>query len=342
MSVQQMKPGAGLLFRALPDDGIVRIHIGAAGRPEPLYPNRMLPGHPLEAQLAREHTTFWYPPRDVADFRGAAWVVNYCADDDDYDRALRALDAAFGARVPIFNHPRAVADSRRDRVAALLAGIPGLIVPRCIRIVPEAPGDFQKAFAAAGLRYPVLVRPATSQSAEGLVRVDTPFGWDAVFAGPWLRRAHYLTEFVDTRRAAGDYLKLRVAFVGTEMMLRSLKPTTHWLNRGMGGATAAQMQDFLRRHEAFADWTALQGVAAAIRDRLALDFFGADLGVMEDGQFVLYEANAAMSMTEPTGITRDFEPQVRAICNRIKRSVAHLIARPDRWRMQPAAVQGRR
>jgi hypothetical protein len=337
MKAVKMKAGTGLLFRAIPDDGQVRVRVGASGLPVPLYPNLSILGNPLEDRLARANTTFWYPPSDAVEYRGAAWVVNFCADDDDYHDALRALDAAFGSSLPIFNHPRAVADSRRDRVAALLTGIPGLIVPRCIRLVPEAPGDFQKAFAAHGFRYPVLVRPATSQSAEGLVKVDTPFGWDAVFAGPWLRRAHYITEFVDTRRSTGDYLKLRVAFIGDEMMLRSHKPTRGWLNKGMGGATPAQVAEFLRLHESFHDWTALRQLAAALRDRLRLDFFGADLGAMEDGRFVLFEANAAMSMTDPTGITQDFEPQMRVICEKVKRSVAQLVAAPDKWRMQPSA-----
>jgi len=337
MSVVKLKPGTGLLFRAIPDDGVVRIRVGPSGWPVPIYPNRAILGNPLEDRLTRDNTTFWYPPTDAVEYRGASWVVNFCADDDDYHAALRALDAAFGASLPIFNHPRAVADSRRDRVATLMEGIPGLIVPRCIRVVPAAAADFQKAFAAAGLRYPVLVRPATSQSAEGLVKVDTPFGWDAVFAGPWLRRPHYITEFVDTRRSAGDYLKLRVAFIGDEMMLRSHKPTAQWLNKGMGGATAGQVAEFLRLHETFDDWTALRQVAAAIRDRLRLDFFGADLGVMEDGRFVLFEANAAMSMTDPTGITPDFEPQMQVICDKVKRGVARLIATPGKWRMQPGA-----
>lgn len=335
MSVVKLKSGTGLLFRAIPDDGQVRIQVGASGLPVPIYPNWSILGNPLEDRLARANTTFWYPPNDAVEYRGASWVVNFCADDDDYQNALRALDAAFGASLPIFNHPRAVADSRRDRVAKLLDGIPGLIVPRCIRVVPQAPGDFQKAFAAEGLRYPVLVRPATSQSAEGLVKVDTPFGWDAVFAGPWQRRPHYMTEFADTRRSGGDYLKLRVAFIGDDMMLRSHKPTTGWLNKGMGGATPPQVAEFLRLHETFDDWTALRQVAAAIRDRLRLDFFGADLGVMEDGNFVLFEANAAMSMTDPTGITPDFEQQMQVICDKVKRSAARLVAQPGKWRMQP-------
>ncbi len=196
MAVMKLKPGSGLLFRAIPDDGIVRIRIGKTGRPEPLYPNRMILGDTIERELAPRTTTFWFPPEAATEYQGVGWILNYCADDDDYGNALQALLSGFGDRVPIFNHPLAVADSRRDRVARLMDGIPGLIAPRCIRVVPESADAFQKAFAASGMRYPVLVRPAASQSAEGLFRIDHPFGWEALFSTPWLRRPHYMTEFI--------------------------------------------------------------------------------------------------------------------------------------------------
>ncbi len=106
MSVVKLKPGTGLLFRAIPDDGVVRISVGPSGWPVPIYPNRAILGNPLEDRLTRDNTTFWYPPTDAVEYRGASWVVNFCADDDDYHAALRALDAAFGASLPIFNHPR--------------------------------------------------------------------------------------------------------------------------------------------------------------------------------------------------------------------------------------------
>ncbi len=335
MASSRRKSGSGLLYRAIPDDGIVRIRIGTDGRPEPLYPNRMILGRAVERDLSRDAATFWFPPQGATEVQGISWIVNYCADDDDYGAALRSLLSGFGDRVPIFNHPAAVADSRRDRVARLLDGIPGLVVPRCIRVVPESADAFQKAFAASGMRYPVLVRPASSQSAEGLIRVDHPFGWEALFATPWLRRPHYITEFVDTRRTSGDYLKLRLCFIGDEITLRSYRATPGWLNKGMIEAIPADFDVMFAARDRFAQWGALQRVARDIHARLRLDFFGADIGVMEDGRFVLYEANAAMTMSEPAVLTPDLVRRMQPILDEVEGGLRRHLADPSRWRMAP-------
>ena len=333
MAVMKLKPGSGLLFRAIPDDGIVRIRIGKTGRPEPLYPNRMILGDTIERELAPRTTTFWFPPEAATEYQGVGWILNYCADDDDYGNALQALLSGFGDRVPIFNHPLAVADSRRDRVARLMDGIPGLIAPRCIRVVPESADAFQKAFAASGMRYPVLVRPAASQSAEGLFRIDHPFGWEALFSTPWLRRPHYMTEFIETRRASGDYLKLRLCFIGDDISLRSYRATPDWLNKGMIEANPADFDTMFAARERFAGWTSLQRVAREIQARLRLDFFGADLGVMDDGRFVLFEANAAMTIAEPVVLRADLVRRMRPLIQEVEAGLRRHLANPSGWRM---------
>ena len=60
-------------------------------------------------------------------------------------------------------------------------------------------------------------------------------------------------------------------------------------------------------------------------------FFGIDLGVIDRNTFVLFEANASMTMAE----IADFEPEDKKIAEKIflnmERDLLDLISHPNRW-----------
>ena len=62
---------------------------------------------------------------------------------------------------------------------------------------------------------------------------------------------------------------------------------------------------------------------------------GADIGVMEDGRFVLYEANAAMTMSEPAVLTPDLVRRMQPILDEVEGGLRRHLANPSRWRMAP-------
>ena len=69
---------------------------------------------------------------------GPGAIVNHIADPDLCSLALD--DVAVIVRrtnKPCFNHPAFVARTTRDGVAKLLTGIPGLTVPKTLRIPPS-------------------------------------------------------------------------------------------------------------------------------------------------------------------------------------------------------------
>lgn len=245
--------------------------------------------------------------------QGASWIVNLCADADDYRDALIGLDDAFGETLPIFNHPRAVARSRRDLSAKLLEGVAGLAVPKCIRLTASEQGCFEKTFAAEGFHYPVLIRPAGSQTARGLVRVDHPFDWPKVYQSHWYGRPYYMTQFVDCRRADGQFLKVRFCFVGDQVSLRGHALGKDWLVTATRQPTKEIVERFFEHRRAFPQWRAAQSVAHEIRQRVGLDFFGVDLGVLDDDTFVLFEANAAMTMAVSSTVTGEMRNLMKPI-----------------------------
>lgn len=292
--------GRGLLFEAVPDSGQVRVRIDEGGRPTYLWPNRTLLSEGALDKLRKLGSLFFYPPPRPAEQRGLSWVVNLCADADEYRSGLLGLDAAFGATLPIFNHPRAVALTRRDLSAARLAGIDGLVVPRCHRFLAEETDSFQKAFKDGGFRYPVLVRPAASQTGRDLVRIDTPFDWPKVYKTHWYGKPHFMTQFHDTQGPEG-FLKLRAGWFGDQMRVHSIKHSQNWRINHETGETPPDI--FAAREAELAEQLVAEGrlaaVMAEIGARSAMDFIGADLGLAPDGGLVLFEANAAMTMVQP-------------------------------------------
>ncbi|MBI1218636.1 MAG: hypothetical protein GC186_08825 [Rhodobacteraceae bacterium] len=324
----------GILFRSIPGNGMVGIKVGDNGLPLPLFPNFVvLPGVLLN-RLDRIASTYWYPPPDhLQALSGLEWIINGVTDADEYRSALISLDDGFGEKAPIFNHPRAIAMTRRDISSRLLQGIPGLTVPKCVRFAPVASSDFQKVFAAEGFRYPVLVRPCTSQTAHDLVRVNSPLDWAKVLRTPWIGKPHFMTQFVDFRADTGKFVRIRVAFVGAQMILRGYTEQDDWLiRRAWGDApTVADIELFLDEVARFPAWTALHDVCREVMARGRLDFWGIDVGMVSRTEFVLFEANAAMSILDPYGTAPEVMAKVEPYFAALTQEVGTLLEAPTAW-----------
>ena len=218
-------------------------------------------------------------------------VFNAMGEPDMTEKYVGLVDEfMLHCRHPLMNPPHAVARTARDHAGQLLGDIPGLLVPRVWRLGEgdRVPDD---------VSWPLLVRPAGSHGGEGLLRVDEPaqlIRAQADFPG----RELYLTAWVDCRSIDGWYRKYRVVFINGEPWPYHLAISAHWM---VHYATAdmlvdwklAEEQRFLENPAAVLGEAAMRAIRQ-VGQRLALDFAGADLGVMPDGRLVLFEANATM------------------------------------------------
>lgn len=233
------------------------------------------------------------------------WYVEYATPDQD--RALPAFDLVFNAigdpdrapvlpaaaarffaapPAPLLNPPAAVARTGRADLPALLAGIPGIVVPEVVRATPAAPPV---------ALLPALVRPIGAHGGDGVRRVADP----AALAAALAAGEAYVTRFVDTADAAGWYRKYRVIFVDRVPYAYHLAIGRDWLvhywTAGMAQDPARRAEEarFLAAPEAVlgaSAWAAL----AAIGARLDLDFAGIDFARLPDGRLAVFEANATM------------------------------------------------
>jgi hypothetical protein len=232
------------------------------------------------------------PPYDIV-FNGIG--------DPDIATPLAARLAGFAARCawPMLNPPEAIERTHRHKTPALLEGVANVVVPACLRIDtrPANVEELAALVAQSGLTFPVLMRPLATHGGERVeLQASIESLWSALAATD---SSHYLTSFHDFRSADGFYRKYRIIFVDREPYPYHLAISSHWMVHYF----SADMLDNpwkLREEEHFlADWIAALGKRAsdAILDigrTLDLDYGGVDFTLTDDGQVLVFEANATM------------------------------------------------
>ncbi len=237
------------------------------------------------------------------------WILEYDADPAQpqlpaYDLVFNAMGepdmtSRFTGQVesflrhcakPVLNSPDRVARTARDLSAGLFSAIDGLVVPRVWRLPAGAaiPRD---------VAWPVLARPAGSHGGEGLQRIEDRAGFEA-WRRAWSNRDGYLTSWHDYRSKDGFYRKYRLVFVDGKVLPYHLAISPQWM---VHYATAGMLVDWkLEEERRFLDDPhavfGARGMAAiaAIGQRMALDYAGADVSLLPDGRVLLFEANATM------------------------------------------------
>jgi hypothetical protein len=243
-------------------------------------------------------TRNYFRQKRVPDLTGYRVLVNLITEAESNLKILENLKKLLrGVPGRVINRPEAVLRSTRDQVARLLSGIPGLIVPKAVRLDGRKPGIAARTLDKAGIVPPVILRRTGTHGGKIVGRFDTVA--EAIAA--LTPGEHIATQFVDFAGADGLYRKSRAFIIGQRIVLRHMLVSDHWnvhaddRSRFMSGhpeAVAAE-RALLESSDPFAP--NVHQVLEAVRHRMPLDFFGLDFGVTPDGSVVLFEANATMS-----------------------------------------------
>lgn len=329
----------GLIWRGLPDNGKVDVSLGDGVSPMVRWSNCAILPAAMLSELANNADTYWWSEASsslIEDCFEDRWIINLLADPDEYSRSLSRLDEALGQKGPIWNHPRAIALTRRDFAPEVFGGIGGLEVPHVVRFAVSQVAAFREVFQREGFTYPVLVRPVSSQTGIGLVKINSEFEWEQLERFSSLGRVFFMTQYVDFRDSDGRFVKVRICFVDDTISLREYGVSGGW-QIGSGGETSPSSNDaiassidrLLERMRDFQGWTELRTICGEMMQRCPLNFWGVDLGVRADGSFVFFEANAAMTMAVPSNVTanhlgrmvpvyKNIEQRLRASFSRLK------------------------
>ncbi len=223
-------------------------------------------------------------------------VVNQIADADTHRGALeRCQELLQHVNAPVLNPPGEVLRTRRDEVSSALRGIPGVAMPRTIRVQPDSPEDVVRLAKEDGVAAPFIVRVAENFDGAGKVLVKDENALDGLDALPFDGRDYYVTEFIDCSDGSGISHAQRIAVIDGEPVLRRALFNAHW---DVGGHSRKYMLgrekwgDDLTRTEWFESdiMPSLTGPIGEITRRLKLDYYSIDCSVRPDGEMVVFEA----------------------------------------------------
>jgi hypothetical protein len=227
-------------------------------------------------------------------------ALNLVTDPDQNPKVLaniQKLLRSFTGR--IVNRPGAVLRTTRDQVARMLAGIPGLIVPRAVRLGSAKPEVAARMLTKAGLHFPILLRRAGTHTGEFIGLFDNVEVASNALAPT---SDHIATEFVDFASADGLYRKYRVFFVGGRLIFRHMLVSDHWNVHAEDRTRFMASRPELLAEEEHVLASSSAGLSAEgietlhrVNERMHLDYFGMDFAIAPSGEILLFEANATMN-----------------------------------------------
>ena len=231
------------------------------------------------------------PPHDL--------VFNAIGDAERCGIALqKAATLLARTACPVVNPPARIGPTTRAGNAAL-GRLEGVVTPR-IATLPRA---VLASGLPGGFSYPVLVRSPGYHTGQNFLRLDGADDLDGALRSlPGNRLT--LIEPLDARGADGAWRKYRVMLVGGAILPLHLAISPHWKVHHF----TADMQDRpIHRAEEAAfldDMAGVLGPAAVaalqrISDALALDYGGIDFALGPQGNVLLFEANATMTVARP-------------------------------------------
>ena len=239
------------------------------------------------------------PPHDI--------VFNSIGDADLCGEGLEAASALIArTSQPVINHPARVLKTGRAANAERLRGLPGVIVPRMLRLprrVLTAP-EGGETINASGFTFPLLVRAPGFHTGHHFARVATPDALATAVAG-FPGDDVWLIEQFDARDGGGMFRKFRVMFVDGRLyplhLAISLDWKVHYFTADMAQSDANRRRDA----EFLADMASVigtRGMAALerINATLGLDYGGIDFAVNAAGDILFFEANATMVVLPPS------------------------------------------
>ena len=246
--------------------------------------------------------------------------------------AADALARAIGA--PVINGGARIAALSRARVAELLHDLPDAVVPGHVA---------RRPFHPAPVGYPLIIRPAGSHAGHGLERITDP---DAL--ADYDRRhqdppGFTVSPFIDYRSADGQWRKYRIVFVDGVPYPLHLGIHHDWAvwyyNAGMELDPGKRQEEnrFLQSLDAVFPVPALKALRA-LAERIGLDYFGLDCGLMPDGRLLVFEVETGMIVHDRRCGSGQDAPDA---AGRIRRAVEAMIGRRDRGAApvrQPAAA----
>ncbi len=262
------------------------------------------------------------PPHDL--------VVNAVGDADQCGTSLEALPPLLAhTSKPVINRPECVQATGRADNARLLGELEGVITPRIVSLSREtlAGPDGVSLVEQHGFSFPVLLRSPGFHEGSHFLRVEKP----EELAGIATRlpgRNLMAIEYLDARDDDGKIRKFRAMMIDGKLYPLHKAISRGWMIHYYSAEMAHSAEHRAEDAAYLEDMPGVLGPRAMqalerIRAALGLDYAGADFSLSRNGDVLLFEANATMSVPTPEkGAQWDFR---RPAVARIQAAVREMI-----------------
>jgi hypothetical protein len=258
------------------------------------------------------------------------------------DRAVTLMDRTFA---PIVNSPAAVLRTGRAANARRLADLPGVVAPAIANFSRQelaGPAAVQ-ALHRRGLQFPVLLRAPGYHNGKHFLLVEKASQLSGALAElPGEELA--AIQFLDARGANGHYRKYRVMMIGGWLYPLHLAISPHWKIHYVTADMADNVSHRAEEGNFLEDMPGVLGsramaALAEIQNMLGLDYAGVDFGLNADGDVLLFEANATMTVLPPErGRRWDYRrAAVRKVEDAVRRMIVGKSLRPSSAQLSPSS-----
>jgi hypothetical protein len=236
-------------------------------------------------------------------------IFNAIGDADLCEPALEsATRIVAGAKVAVINDPRAVMKTGRIDNAIRLRGIAGVRTARTIAMARDILAGGAGALAAQGFSFPLLLRSPGYHTGRNFVLVEAAV--DLTAAAAELPGDELLAiEYLDARGHDGRARKFRVMMIDGRLHPLHLAISRNWKVHYFTSDMADEPGHREEEARFLLDMPAVLGASAmralaGIQTALGLDYAGIDFGLSDDGDLLLFEANATMVIAKPNDDAR--------------------------------------
>ena len=248
----------------------------------------------------------------------------------DADLSRASLEAAArilaGTESPSINPPEAVLATGRDANAERLGRLPHVVTPKIATLSREllSGADAAANLAGHGFAFPLLLRSPGFHAGRHFVQVESREALAAALPSLPGKQLTVL-QFLDVRGPDGKIRKYRVMMIGGKLYPLHAAVShdwkVHYFSADMVDSPEHRAEDqaFLEDMPQVLGEKAM-GALKAVQAELGLDYAGIDFSLGKDGELILFEANATMTIVRPLqGEMWDYRRQpVRTILDAIR------------------------
>jgi TPR repeat len=233
-------------------------------------------------------------------------VFNSIGDADLCAPALAAAARLMDrTRAPILNDPSAVIKTGRIANAQRLRKVPGVVTPRIVALARAilAGPDGPAAISGHGFAFPLLLRSPGFHTGHNFVKVESES--DLATAAMSLPGDDLLAiEYLHARGKDGNARKYRVMMIDGHIYPLHLAISRQWKVHYFTSDMATQPDHRSEEAAFLGDMPNILGRKAvtaleAIARELGLDYGGVDFSLNDNGDVLLFEANATMVVSPP-------------------------------------------